>query len=66
VCLDVLPLLGTFVEVEGESADKISSVLEALSLSELTHIDDGYASLISDKLNELGIDDKEVIFTNGN
>ena len=66
VCLDVLPLLGTFVEVEGESADKISSVLEALSLSELTHIDDGYASLISDKLDELGIDDKEVIFTDEN
>lgn len=66
VCLDELPLLGTFVEVEGENADKISKVLEALSLSGLEHIDDGYARLIKDKLKELGIKDKEVIFTDGN
>ena len=66
VCLDELPLLGTFVEVEGENADKISAVLEALSLSGLKHIDDGYARLIKDKLKELGIKDKEVIFTDGN
>ncbi|MBW8015479.1 MAG: class IV adenylate cyclase [Planctomycetes bacterium] len=66
VCLDELPLLGTFVEVEGENADKISAVLEALSLSGLEHIDDGYARLVSDKLEELGIEDKEVIFTDGN
>ncbi|MCF7954885.1 MAG: class IV adenylate cyclase [Phycisphaerae bacterium] len=66
VCLDELPLLGTFVEVEGENADKISKVLEALSLSGLEHIDDGYARLIKNKLKELGIKDKEVIFTDGN
>jgi len=66
VCLDELPLLGTFVEVEGENADKISKVLDALSLSGVEHIDDGYARLIKDKLKELGIEDKEVIFTDGN
>jgi hypothetical protein len=66
VCLDELPLLGKFIEVEGENADKISVVLEALSLSGLEHIDDGYARLIKDKLDELGIEDKEVIFSNGN
>lgn len=66
VCLDELPLLGTFVEVEGENADKISAVLQALSLSGLKHIDDGYARLVSDKLDDLGIQDKEVIFTDGN
>jgi len=66
VCLDELPLLGKFIEVEGESADKISEVLDALSLSGLEHIDDGYARLIKDKLDELGIEDREVIFSNGN
>jgi len=66
VCLDELPLIGTFVEVEGDNADMISAVLEALSLSGLKHIDDGYARLISDKLGELGIDNKEVLFTDGN
>jgi adenylate cyclase, class 2 len=66
VCLDELPLLGKFIEVEGENEDDISVVLQALSLSELEHIDEGYARLISDKLDELGIKDKEVIFTDGN
>lgn len=66
VCLDELPLLGKFIEVEGENEDTISVVLQALSLSGFKHIDDGYARLISDKLNELGIEDKEVIFTDGN
>jgi adenylate cyclase class 2 len=66
VCLDELPLLGKFIEVEGENEEKISGVLEALSLSELVHINDGYAGLICRKLDELGIDNKEVIFTDGN
>lgn len=66
VCLDELPLLGTFVEIEGENADDIAEVLNALGLSALEHIDDGYARLASDKLAELGIKDKEVLFTDGN
>jgi len=66
VCLDELPHLGSFVEVEGENADDISAVLKTLGLSECEHIDESYARLISDKLDELGISDKEVIFSDGN
>ena len=66
VCLDELPLLGCFVEVEGENADKISAVMEALGLSEREHISEGYAKLVSDKLMQLGTENKEVIFTDGN
>jgi predicted adenylyl cyclase CyaB len=66
VCLDKLPLLGCFVEVEGESADEISTVLDALSLSGLEHIDGSYAGLACEKLAELGMSKKEVVFADGN
>lgn len=66
VCLDELPLLGLFIEVEGDSEEDISSVLEALSLSELKHINSGYAKLACKELRELGMDEKEVVFTDGN
>lgn len=66
VCLDELPLLGLFIEVEGENEEDIFSVLEALSLSDLKHIDSGYAGLACKKLDELGMDGKEVVFADGN
>lgn len=52
VCLDELPLLGRFIEVEGPSEDKIRLVLEKIGLSASDHIDMSYAKLMSEKLNK--------------
>ena len=66
VALDELPLLGDFVEIEGPDEKKIENVQKSLGLSELPHIKEGYASLIIDRLCELGKDQKEVYLTNSN
>ncbi|MBW8034599.1 MAG: class IV adenylate cyclase [Planctomycetes bacterium] len=50
VCLDELPLLGRFVEVEGPSEDKIRLVLQKIGLSASDHIDKSYAKLMREKL----------------
>lgn len=52
VCLDELPRLGCFVEVEGPHEDAISTVLAKLSLQDKPHISDSYASMMSQKLNQ--------------
>jgi len=45
VCLDELPDLGCFVEVEGPEEETISSVLAKLNLHNQPHISKGYASM---------------------
>ncbi len=50
VALDQLPLLGSFVEIEGANDEKISTVQGKLGLSELRHIPESYATLVADKL----------------
>ncbi len=62
ICLDEVPLLGTFVEVEGPSEDVIGEVLGEMGLGELEHITKGYAGLIKDKLREIGSESREVLF----
>ena len=52
VCLDQLPLLGKFVEVEGPSEAKIDKTLEMLGLGGLTHVGAGYARLMADVLEQ--------------
>ncbi|MHC5103080.1 MAG: hypothetical protein ACYSOQ_06655 [Planctomycetota bacterium] len=47
VCLDELPELGCFVEVEGPDEETISSVLRKLSLHNEPHITKSYASMMS-------------------
>ena len=49
VCLDELPELGCFVEVEGPDEDVISGVLKKLNLHNQPHIPDGYAAMMSRK-----------------
>jgi adenylate cyclase class 2 len=51
VALDELPLLGKFVEIEGPSEKRIVAVQKKLGLSDLPHIKEGYAVLMSRKLN---------------
>jgi adenylate cyclase class 2 len=62
VALDELPLLGSFVEIEGHNGEKIADVQKKLGLSKLPVILESYASLMEKKLRELGKKEKEVFF----
>jgi adenylate cyclase class 2 len=48
VCLDELPLLGSFVEIEGPDSRKIADLQSSLGLANLPHIPQSYAKLISE------------------
>ena len=52
VALDQLPLLGSFVEIEGPDEKKIAKVQESLGLANLPHISESYASLIMQKIRQ--------------
>jgi len=60
VALDQLPLIGSFVEIEGPDEQKIADVQKSLGLSRLPHIRKSYAALIRAKLRELGREQREV------
>ncbi len=60
VALDDLPLIGNFVEIEGPDEEKIADVQRNLGLSDLPHIKKSYAGLITDRLRELGKEQREV------
>jgi adenylate cyclase class 2 len=60
VALDELPLLGSFVEIEGRDGKKIADVQRNLGLSDLPPILESYASLMEKKLRQLGKKEKEV------
>lgn len=62
VALDELPLLGFFLEIEGPDAEKIADVQKNLGLSDLPPILESYASLMEEKLRQLGKEEKEVFF----
>jgi len=61
VALDELPLLGTFVEIEGPNQEKIAGVQRGLQLENVPHIPQSYASLIEEKLCQLGQSKKQVL-----
>lgn len=60
VCLDQLPRLGCFVEVEGPNESIISDVLKKLELQNETHITHGYASMMRHDLKQAGVQKKEI------
>lgn len=62
VCLDEVPMLGCFVEVEGSDEHRITGVLNKLQLSGLEHINKGYARLMRDKLDESSSGCEEIFF----
>lgn len=62
VCLDEVAMLGSFIEVEGPDEQTITEVLNKLQLSDLEHINKGYARLMRDKLDEFGSDAEEIFF----
>ena len=52
ISLDELPLLGSFVEIEGPDEDKIAEVQKNLGLAHLPHISETYACLMAKKLGQ--------------
>jgi adenylate cyclase class 2 len=62
IALDELPLLGYFLEIEGPDAGKIADVQRNLGLSDLPPILESYASLMAEKLRQLGKKENEVFF----
>jgi len=54
VALDELPLLGSFIEIEGPNEKAISRVQKKLGLCDLPHIPESYAVLMERKLRRLG------------
>ena len=60
VALDKLPLLGSFVEIEGPDGERIADVQRNLGLADLPHIQESYAVLMEEKLRQLGKEEREV------
>lgn len=54
VCLDKLPRLGCFIEVEGPDENTITDVLTKLGLQGEPHISKGYASMMAHELKQEG------------
>ena len=52
VALDEVPMLGSFVEIEGPNSEKITDVQKSLGLADLPHITESYALLMKDKLEQ--------------
>jgi adenylate cyclase class 2 len=52
ICLDDLPVLGYFVEVEGPSEKQVEKTLKKLQLSDFPSITNGYARLTADALGK--------------
>jgi adenylate cyclase class 2 len=50
VCLDDVPPLGCFVEVEGDSAAAVKAALTRLGLADKPHVVEGYAALMAKTL----------------
>jgi adenylate cyclase class 2 len=62
VCLDEMPLLGCFVEIEGPDERRIADVLEKMDLADSAHINESYAHLMRSRLNEPGPGRTEAFF----
>lgn len=62
VCLDQLPLLGSFIEIEGPDEQAIDDILTKLDLSGADHISQGYSRLMRDKIVQQGLDKQDIFF----
>ena len=52
ICLDELPKLGCFVEVEGPDEQQVAKTLDQIQLSNRPHISEGYAWLMAKTQNQ--------------
>jgi adenylate cyclase class 2 len=62
VVLDELPLLGTFVEIEGPSSDSIQAARAALQLADSPLINDSYIAMLVDYCRKHAITDRVIRF----
>ena len=62
ICLDELPILGCFIEIEGPDEQTITKLLEKLKLSSLDHIDKTYSKLMADILSESPTGKNQILF----
>lgn len=53
--VDELPYIGSFIEIESKSADKVDEIYESLNIEKLEKIKRNYGELLDEKLNELGL-----------
>ena len=60
VALDELPLLGTFVEIEGPDSETIGRVQAMLGLADAPHIMASYACMVDERLSQLGLPAREI------
>lgn len=60
VCLDTLPMIGCFVEIEGGSEDAVWKVQKELGLETLEHEKLSYACLLRAKLDDIKDERREV------
>jgi len=59
--LDTMPLLGTFVEIEGPDEDAVLSVQRRLGLHEAEAVAGSYAELLRDEQQRRGLDPRETV-----
>lgn len=59
VALDELPLIGTFVEIEGPNSEAISRVQRTLGLAGTPHMPDSYPAQMAREMSRLGLTRKE-------
>lgn len=60
--LDEMPILGTFVEIEGPTADEVESVRRALKLDAHELINDSYIAMLVAELDRRGVKDRVITF----
>jgi len=62
VCLDELPLVGSFIEIEASSEQAVADTLRKLQLADFPHINESYAHLVRSRLNKLSPGRMEAFF----
>jgi adenylate cyclase, class 2 len=58
--LDELPYLGSYVEIEGDSNDRVMAARAALGLADLPLISEGYVAILAKYLHDHGIKEREI------
>ena len=62
ICLDRLPLLGEFVEIEGPNEVVIEKVANLIEINTNKHISRSYAAMMDDEITEQGFERREFFF----
>lgn len=55
ILIDQLPFIGSFLEIEGPSVQKINEIVSLLGLPERAAVNKNYSELLEDKLREIGL-----------